>query len=179
MKYAYSYLKERKVRGKVLFDAIKPYLESNDRFLDINCGYSPLAELILKDKYDILGFDINYIPINFLRKYYPKGRWNCVSLKDANFKGFSVFLLLGFSILSDGIDFKTFLNCLLDNNKPRIVLTEVYKNPQESLQPIYRISYNETLQLLTDKNYKQIAFGEYNAKMNIASLRIYSIWKKI
>lgn len=230
MHYNYSYLEEVQVRERSLFQIIEPYLKPGDRILDVNCGYSPLARPLLEAGYDILGFDINPIPIAYLKEEFPKGEWHQISHEDANFEGFSVLLLLGFSISSYGASFKTSLGRLLDSNKPRVILAEVYKGPEVSWlskisptrlsilkmkgwasvglqrvlqsgahketfqllvkmgyreassslrQPPYRVAYKQALQLLVKKGYRQATSGEYDAKLSVASTRIYSLWERL
>lgn len=202
VRYNYRYLKETEFRGQTLFNIIKPYLKPGDQFLDMNCGYSSLARPLLQAGYDILGFDMNPTPIRYLKKHFPKGQWQQISHENANFKGFSVLLLLGFSISSYGTSFLASLSRLLDSNKPRVVVAEVYRGPEVSWfsvlssialnylkgKPVsfraltmlpYRVAYKEALRLLAKNGYRQSTSAEYDAKMSVASIRIYSVWERL
>ncbi len=182
-KYQYKYLREDRIRGSVLFKAIRPFLRPNDVFLDINCGYSPMAQQILENGYKITGFDIHPEPIEYLKNRFPNGDWKQVSyeriLSHENIcsGGFTIMLLLGFSITSHGERFLRLVERNIVENQPRLIITEVYKK-EEDFSTSYQKAYRDAVQLIKNHEYEDCAFGEYDAQTRVASKRIYEIWKK-
>lgn len=172
--YAWGHLKQTEDRGKILFNAIKPYLKSGDKFLDINCGFSPMAKCVLESGYSILGFDINSIPIMYLKKNFVQGEWHDIKDEKANFKGYAVFLLLGittplYSVYSETL--LTSLKRLLTLNRPRLVMAE-------SADAADQRYYRDTCSILQEFGYVQKVVRPYNARLTEATLRHYSIWEK-
>ena len=181
--YQYKYLREDRIRGSVLFKAIRPFLRPNDVFLDINCGYSPMADQILGNGYKITGFDIHPEPIEYLKNRFPSGDWkqmsyeNILSHEDICSRKFTVMLLLGFSITSHGKKFLDLLERNIVENQPRLIITEVYKK-EEDFSTSYQKAYRDAIELIKNQKYEVCAFGEYDAQIQVASKRIYEIWKK-
>jgi hypothetical protein len=184
--YEYSYLKNVSFRGKRLLDIIKPYVKPEDVFLDIMCGYSPLAGPLIDAGHRIAGFDENSKVINHLEKYYSKGEWYKTSYENIAFKGFSVFLLIGTpdDICSEP-SFQEFLRILLRLNSPRLFFLEAIKGQAKTPTKekpfvdqadagIHK-GYNCVLTLLIKAGYKVLDVGEYNAQLDISSERIYAI----
>lgn len=194
-RYGYPYLKGVSLRGETLFNIIKSNLKSGDNFLDIMCGYSPLAGPLLKSGYHITGFDDNRNAIKDLRKMYPGGKWIRSSYdsfklqSDADFP-FSVFLLLGAFELCCQQSFISLMIKLLNVNKPRVFFLETNRSIEKAPtiaspfveefatnRSIHLKGYNATLKLLIDHNYEVIDVGQYDAQLNEkwATIRIYTI----
>lgn len=175
MTYPWAYLEHGAARGKILFDAIQPFLKRGDAFLDLACGYSPLARLILDAGYSLCGFDINPVPIQHLKKTLPKGRWLVAGDKDIDTVGYSVFLLLGITTPLQPVYSTTLLLSfmrLLQANKPRLVLAE-------GASRIDQTFYEKTMKLLGDAaEYMQEVSVQYDAHLTQASKRHYSIWSR-
>ena len=181
--YQYKYLREDRIRGSVLFKAIKPFLRANDIFFDINCGFSPMADQILEHGYKITGFDIHPEPIEYLKSEFPHGDWKQISyesiLSHENilYSTFTIMLLLGFSITSHGEKFLYFVERNIIENRPRLIITEVSKK-KEDFSTSYQKAYLNAVGLIKKHKYDVCAFGEYDAKIQVASKRIYEIWEK-
>lgn len=196
-RYGYPYLKRVALRGETLFNLIKSQLEPNDNFLDIMCGYSPLAGPLLKSGYHVTGFDDNRGAIKDLEKLYPGGKWIRSSYDtfklepDANSR-FSVLLLLGAFELCSQQSFKSSIDELVSVNKPRLFFLEtnrsIEKAPtlekpfvEESAanRSVHLKGYNAMLQLLIDRGYEVIDVGQYDAHLeeDWATIRIYAILK--
>ncbi len=194
-RYAWSYLKGVNLRGEILFNIINSNIKSGDNFLDIMCGYSPLAGPLLKSGYHITGFDDNREAISDLRKIYPDGKWllssydNLKVQSDAD-RPFSVFLLLGAFELCSQQSFISSMDKLLNVNKPRVFFLETNRfiekaptiaNPfvEESTaaNTVYLTGYNAMLKLLIDHGYEVIDVGQYDAqfKEKWARFRMYAI----
>jgi hypothetical protein len=187
--YEWPYLKETSTRGKILLNIIKPYLKSGDSFLDIMCGYSPLAGPLLGSGHRIAGFDVNPHPITYLRKCFPTGEWYQTSHENVHFKGFSVFLLLGAYEVCCEPSFQESLLNLLRLNNPRFVFLEANKgsaetpkkenpfvDPAKTLRLTHLRGYNCVLRLLMETGYTVLDVGEYDAGIEYwASVRIYAI----
>ncbi|MBA7654597.1 Ubiquinone biosynthesis O-methyltransferase [subsurface metagenome] len=173
MTYVWPQLQKTEPRGKILFELLKPHLKQKDSFLDVNCGYSPMAKHILESGYSLLGFDNNAIPIEHLKQHQPKGTWHVLSDEQANFKGYSVFILLGITTPLYPVYSSTFLQSverLLKTNSPRLVLAEGANAANRTL-------YQQTLKLLTETDrYKCVDTGNYDAQISRGSKRHYSIW---
>jgi 2-polyprenyl-3-methyl-5-hydroxy-6-metoxy-1,4-benzoquinol methylase len=197
-RYEYPYLKGVTFRGETLFNIIKPNLESDDNFLDIMCGYSPLAGPLLKSGYKITGFDDNRTATKDLRKIYPEGKWilssfDSLKIQSDSDRPFSVFLLLGAFELCSQPSFISSVKKLLNVNKPRVFFLETNKsiekaptleNPfvEESaaMRSIHLKGYNAILKLLIEHGYEAIDVNQYDAhfKENWATIRIYAILRK-
>jgi len=181
--YQYKYLREGRIRGSVLFNAIKPFLRRNDIFLDINCGYSPMAKEVIENGYKITGFDIHPEPIQYLKNRFPNGDWKQMSYESILSHGnicsrkFTIMLLLGFSITSHGEEFLDLLERNIIKNQPRLIITEVYKK-KEDFSTSYQKAYRDAVELIKNHKYEICAFGEYDAQIQVASKRIYEIWQK-
>jgi hypothetical protein len=184
--YEYSYLKNVSSRGKLLFDIIKPYIKPEDSFLDIMCGYSPLAGPVIETGHRIVGFDENSEAINHLNKYFSKGEWYKSSYKNVDFKDFSFFLLIGTPEEVCCLpSFKKFLLILLRHSNPRLFFLEVNKGQAKTptkespfIDQAYTgvcRSFNCVLTQLIAEGYTVLDIGEYNAQLDISSLRIYAI----
>jgi hypothetical protein len=177
-KYGFTYLKNTSARGKTLLKIIKPYLESGDSFLDIMCGYSPLAGPLIESGYHITGFDANPKPIEYLRKHFPKGEWHQCSYENVSSKGFSIFLLLGTYDICCDHSFQESLRTLLRLNIPRLFITDTSKGYAETptkekpfvdLETTFRPGplrgYNSVIRLLMESGYRALNIDEYDAKM--------------
>lgn len=180
MDYKFEYSKKTEDRGKTLFDAIKPHIGNKESFLDIDCGYSPLANMVIEAGHRILGFDINEIPINHLKENHPRGEWLILSDDTADFKGYSVFIILGITTPLYSCYSKTFLDSLkrlLRSNRPRTILIESANGADQEY-------YNKTMGILCSgeatpgEKYYPVASMEYDTNMDKASKRHYSIWKR-
>ncbi len=194
-RYEYPYLKGVSLRGETLFNIIKPYLNSGDNFLDIMCGYSPLAKPLLKSGFNITGFDDNRTAIKDLRKIYPEGKWVLSSY--GSFKTepdeerqFSIFLLLGAFELCCQQAFVSSIDKLLSVSKPRMFFLETNRSIEKAptidspfieesgtIRSVHLKGYNAMLKLLIDHNYEVIDVGQYDAqfKEKWATMRIYAI----
>ncbi len=188
--YEYPYLKETQLRGEVLFKILKPYLKPKDRFLDMLCGYSPLATPLIKHGYNITGFDANKIVIKSLKESCPSGQWFQSSFENLKLKGYSVFLLLGAYELCCESSFVKTLTELILQNKPRLFFLEANKNSakaptienpfidENSVIQLWNLQgYNSVLRLLLNYHYRVVAVGQYDAKLKAkwASIRIYAV----
>jgi hypothetical protein len=177
-RYAFAYLKNTSTRGKILLKIIKPYLKSEDSFLDIMCGYSPLVGPLTESGYHITGFDVNPEPIEYLRKHFPKGEWHQCSYENFSSKGFSVFLLLGAYEICCEHSFQESLRILLRLNNPRLFVLDTSKGYAETpkkekpfidsvttsrLSPLR--GYNCVIRLLMESGYAALSVGEYDAEM--------------
>ncbi|MQY62593.1 methyltransferase domain-containing protein [archaeon] len=174
LNYAWTHLKNVEKRGRILFNALKPYLKQGDNILDVNCGYSPMAEYFIKEGYSILGFDIHPEPIQQLRQNHPKGIWTIMPDTEANFKLNSVFLLLGVTTPLYPMYSKTFLKSLkhlVKLNKPRVILLESADGADQRL-------YKETCDWLIENCYTKRVSERYEAKISRASKRHYTIWTR-
>ena len=172
--YTWPYLKKTKIRGKILFNIIKPYLKLNDNFLDINCGYSPLASHVLHANHRIVGFDINPYTIRYLRRHFPRGSWYCTSYKNFNMKDFSIFLLFGPdpAVKKKDPSFQEFLLRLLKHNNPRLIFLETCKSHASSVN-----FYNEIIALVMEKEYIKLDGGEYDSKMKSScAIRVFTLF---
>lgn len=188
MEYLWPHHKETEFRGQTLFQVIKPYLRPGDRVLDVACGYSPLAKPLLQAGFHLTGFDNAHEPIIHLKNHFPEGEWHQLSFERANFRGFDVLLLLGLTglIYSDSRSaqkYNSFLNRMIEGNHPRIVLLDSAKGSMDTgvrngvfIKPKgWQIVYNNSVNLLKNKRYRNQMSGEYDAKMKEASLRIYCL----
>ena len=195
-RYEYPYLKNVNSRGKTLLNIIKLYLEPGDNFLDIMCGYSPLAGPLLESGYHITGFDNNRKAIKDLRKIYPKGIWihsssfEKLNLQSNSDRPFSAILLLGAFDICSQAPFISLMDKLLNVNKPRLFFVETNRNKIKAptiaspfvdeleviRQPHYK-GYNAILKLLFDHNYETLDVGQYDAqfKEDWATIRIYAL----
>lgn len=176
--FYYEYLAEGSKRGDKLFLAIYPYLLPDDVFLDIDCGYSPMAGPILDAGYSLTGFDINQDSTSYLKERFSKGKWYRTSDTEAEFFGCTVFLLLGITTpLKKYVNAykyisKTFLESvdrLLAANNPRVVMAEA----AVSTSPL---QYEAVMELLQRHGYEQaVPKTEYDAGMKRATRRYYAI----
>ncbi len=172
LNYAWANLKNVEKRGRILFNTLKPYLKQGDNILDVNCGYSPMAEQLIKEGHQLIGFDIHPEPIDHLKKHVPKGVWLNIPDEQANFRGNSVFLLLGIATPLYPIYSKTFLQSLkrlIALNEPRVILTESADGADQQL-------YKQTCEWLMENHYTQRTSDRFDAEMSRASKRHYSIW---
>jgi 2-polyprenyl-3-methyl-5-hydroxy-6-metoxy-1,4-benzoquinol methylase len=194
-RYEYPYLKGVESRGETLFGLIKSFLRPGDNFLDIMCGYSPLASPLLRSGYQITGFDDNRNAIKDLKKLYPDGKWIRSSFGEFKPKSndqstFSVFLLLGAFELCGQQSFLSLMTELLKVNKPRVFFLETNRsiekaptidNPlvEESAltRSVHLTGYNSMMKLLMDWGYEVADVGQYDAhlKEEWATIRIYAI----
>ena len=194
-RYEYPYLKSTSLRGETLFNLLSSNLKGGDNFLDIMCGYSPLAGPLLKSGYSITGFDENKNVVKELRSLYPDGKWVRSSYTDFKLtpdaeSPFSVFLLLGAFELCCQEKFKSLINGLLDINKPRVFFLETNKSIEKAPtlespfveesaanRSVHLKGYNAMMNLLIGKGYRVIDVGQYDAhlKEDWATIRIYSI----
>lgn len=175
MAYNWTYLKEEKVRGKFLFDLLQPYLQPSDTVLDVDCGYSPMAELFIKGGYRLFGFDVNAEPIAYLKRTQPQGDWHIQPDSMANYSGCTVFLLLGVTTPLYPIYSSTYLQSLerlLEANRPRVVLAESADAADQEL-------YIQVCQLLSRYGYTKKEYRQYDAKLQQASLRHCTLWLKV
>ena len=159
------------------------------------CGYSPLAGPLLKSGYRIAGFDENKNVIKELKSLHPEGTWIRCSYSDFKLKPdaespFSVFLLLGAFELCCQEKFKSLINELLAQNKPRVFFLETNKSIEKAPtlespfveesaanRSVHLKGYNALLNLLISRGYGVIDVGQYDAhlKEEWATIRIYSI----
>ncbi len=196
-RYEYPYLKNVRFRGEALFNIMKSNLESGDNFLDVMCGYSPLAGPLLKSGYQITGFDDSRKAVKDLKKNYPQGKWILSTFE--NFKipseaghPFSVFLLLGAPELCCQPSFIGAMSELLDVNKPRIFFLETNKSIEKApsiaspfmeesatRRSVHLRGYNAMLKFLINHGYEVTDVGQYDAhfKEKWATIRIYAILK--
>ncbi len=86
-KYDYPHLKQTPERGEILLRLLKPQLKPEDNFLDMMCGYSPLAAPLLKQGYKITGFDNSKEVISSLKENSPEGFWFVSSFENLKLKG--------------------------------------------------------------------------------------------
>jgi 2-polyprenyl-3-methyl-5-hydroxy-6-metoxy-1,4-benzoquinol methylase len=195
-RYEYPYLKNVNSRGETLLNIIKLYLEPGDNFLDIMCGYSPLAEPLLESGYHITGFDNNRKAIKDLKQIYPKGKWihsssfEKLNLQSDSDRPFSVILLLGAFEICSQISFISLMDKLLNANKPRLFFIETNRNyikvptlaspfvdELETIRSPHYKGYNAILKLLFDHNYEILDVGQYDAQFEEewATIRIYAL----
>ena len=160
-----------KNRGKLLYSVIKPYLIKNENFLDVCCGYAPLAELLIKAGHSITGFDNSAEAISALKTKFPSGNWLKTSHENTNFSGFTTLLLLGIDIQYNDDAFKAFLEKTLKNNRFHLVLTET-KRSNEKRPWMTAFRYVENL--LARENFTKITSGSYALNKKIS--RIYELW---
>lgn len=194
-RYEYPYLKGVEARGETVFNIMKSHLRLGDNFLDIMCGYSPLASPLLKSGYQITGFDDNRTAIKDLKELYPGGKWVRASFD--NFKPqsesespFSVFLLLGAFQLCSQPSFVSSMAELLDANKPRVFFLETNKSIEKAPtidspfveesavnRSVHLKGYNAMMKLFMDRGYEVADVGQYNAQLkeDWATIRIYAI----
>ncbi len=193
-RYEYPYLKGVESRGETVYKIMKSHLKSGDNFLDIMCGYSPLAGPLLKSGYQITGFDDNRTAVKDLTRLYPGGKW--VRASYASFKQsdahspFSVFLLLGAFELCSQSSFTSSIAALLNVNQPRLFLLETNKSIEKAptiehpfveesavTRSAHLQGYNSMMKLLIDRGYKVVDVGQYDAQLKEewATIRIYAI----
>ena len=197
-RYEYPYLKGVYSRGQTLLGLIESHLKPADNFLDIMCGYSPLASPLLKSGYKITGFDENRNAIKDLKNLYPKGTWVRASYDSFltqldEESQFSVFLLLGAFQLCSESAFISSVTKLLDKNQPRLFFLETNKSIEKAPtiekplvdesaieRSIHLKGYNAILKLLFDRGYKTLDVGEYDANLDQewATIRIYALLEK-
>ena len=171
--FSWGYSRKTEPRGKILFDTLKTFLNKGDKFLDVDCGYSPLAKHLLINSYSITGFDISQIPILYLQKTHPNGKWVTMKDSEAQFRNHSVILLLGVTTPLYPIYSKTYLETterLLNSNSPRIVLVESADQADQKL-------HTQICKILTPQHSLKKR-GQYDAKMIKATKRHYSIWMR-
>lgn len=173
MTYSWKYSEKTEPRGRILFKAIKPLLEEGDKFLDMNCGYSPMATHIIEHGHTITGFDIAPEPIHHLRRTCPQGHWPATPDAGAHFQGYTVLLLLGVTTALKKIYSQTYLESaerLLWLNIPRVILIETADGADQKL-------YLQLCELLEGTGrYMRKLEGRYDAEMRWATNRHYSIW---
>ena len=172
MAYSWDYSRKTEPRGSILFDALSPLLEEGEHFLDVDCGYSPMARHILDHSHKITGFDINPKPIQHLKQIHPQGDWIVLEDVDAKFVSYTVLLFLGVTTALYPAYSKTYLKTaerLIDLNKPRLVLVECAKGADQKL-------YLQVCELLNSHHYFLKKKSHYDAKMIRASKRHYSVW---
>jgi 2-polyprenyl-3-methyl-5-hydroxy-6-metoxy-1,4-benzoquinol methylase len=194
-RYEYPYLRGVVRRGEVLYKIIKPLLQPDDNFLDIMCGYSPLAAPLLKAGYEVTGYDGNRTAIKDLKNLYPEGNWVLSSydntkIQSKSGKPFTVFLLLGAFEICRQEAFIASIAKLLDSNKPRIFFLETNKSIEKpptlespfveesaTKRSIHLSGYNAMLRLFVDHGYEVINVDQYDANLEEkwATLRIYAI----
>jgi len=173
MTYSWGYTKKTEPRGTILFSALESLLKEGDVFLDMDCGYSPIAKHVLENGYSITGFDISSEVIDYLRRVHPRGRW--VTLEDVNakFQGYSIFLLLGVTTPLYKVYSETYYETterLLSLNSPRVVLIE-------SADAADQMLYKRVCEMLENTgHYMKKCEEKYDARMEKASRRHYSIW---
>jgi 2-polyprenyl-3-methyl-5-hydroxy-6-metoxy-1,4-benzoquinol methylase len=203
LQYDYPYLKEVSARGETLLNIMQPYLKPQDNFLDVMCGYSPLAGPLLKRGYTITGFDNYGKAIKYLNQNYPEGKWirssfQELKLKSSSDRSFSVILLLGVGYACCQPSFTQLINELISVNKPRLFFLETSKNTAEVSATIANPfvgeavtvhwsqlkAYNAMLRLLIGHNYEIVDVGQYDAEFKeewasarALNIRIYTILK--
>jgi len=171
-KYSWPYSRKTEPRGKILFDALKPFLNKGDTILDVDCGYSPLAKHLLENGYSITGFDVSQIPILYLKRTHPNGNWITMEDAEAQFKNYSVLLLLGITTPLYTVYSQTYFETterLLKLNRPRLILAESANGADQKL-------YQQICVLLNNQHYYLNKEGGYDAEMIRASKRHYSMW---
>ncbi len=194
-RYEYPYLKGVASRGETLFAIMKSHLKLGDNFLDIMCGYSPLAGPLLKSGYKITGFDDNRNAVKDLKRLYPGGNWvrssyDGFKLQSDDDSPFSVFLLLGAFELCFQPSFTSSIAELLNKNKPRLFFLETNRSIEKAptiespfveeaavTRSSHLKGYNAMLKLLMDHRYEVIDVGQYDARLKEewATIRIYAI----
>ncbi len=172
-RYPWRYSEKTEPRGRILFDALRPLLEKGDSFLDVDCGYSPMASHILDHGHTITGFDVDPGVIEHLKNTRPRGEWVELDDVDANFQGYTVLLFLGVTTALKTVYSETYLETaerLLDLNNPRVILVESADEADQEL-------YNQVCKLLenTGRYVKKQEDG-YDAGLEAASARHYSAW---
>lgn len=195
-RYEYPYLKNVNNRGETLLNIIKPYLNPGDNFLDVMCGYSPLAGPLLESGYNITGFDNSAKAIKDLKQIYPKGTWvhsssfEKLNLQSGSDRLFSAILLLGAFDICSQTSFVSLMDKLLNVNKPRLFFLETnrknidvptltcpFVDELATISSPHYKGYNAMLKLLFDHNYEIIDIGQYDAhfKEEWAAIRIYAL----
>lgn len=199
-RYEYPYLKDVHRRGETLLNIIKLHLKPEDNFLDMMCGYSPLAKPLLESGYHITGFDGSSKAIKDLKQIYPKGTWiHSSSFEKLNLRyesdcPFSVILLLGAFEVCSQASFISLTQKILNVNKPRLFFLETNRknievptatNPfideRDVIRSPHYTGYNAILKLLFEHNYEIIDIGQYDAqfKEEWAAIRIYADRKSV
>lgn len=133
-----------------------------------------MAEQLIKEGHQLIGFDINPIPIEHLKKHVPKGVWLNIPDEQANFRGNSIFLVLGITTPLYSVYSKSLLKSLkrlIELNRPRLILAESADAADQNL-------YQSTCKLLQEYGYVQVTSKRYDADLTRASMRHYSLWKK-
>lgn len=195
-RYEYPYLKDVNTRGETLLSIIRPSLEPEDSFLDIMCGYSPLAGPLLGSGYRITGFDNSSKAIKDLKQIYPKGTWiqsssfDKLNVQSGSDSPFSVILLLGAFEICSEVSFLSFMDKILTYNKPRLFFLETnrkyidvptktkpFVDEAETIRSPHYTGYNAVLKSLFEHSYEIIDIGQYDAqfKEEWAAIRIYAL----
>lgn len=171
-KYRWPHLQRNEVRREHLFKALKRYLHPKDHILDICCGYSPLAKLLLDSGCDITGFDVFEDCIKHLRRILPKGRWMLKSFKKVELYPYSVLLFLG---LPGDIGVTKIFNKFLTNIlsvEPRIILMDTAVASKDNVvfkngillhigEGRWQKIHNYTIKAIVKQGFKIIDFGFY------------------
>lgn len=169
-----------KTRGKILFTTLKPYLNNGDRILDFGCGYSPMAKHLIKN-YELIGIDTDEDCVSYLSLKHPNGTWVSDSFYDYG----DIDVLLFLSFVTDVYMFGR-LNELVDNSRPRIILTDTnlrhrplpdgtwVRNKKEGMTRYY-VQMNLSL---IKRGYHCVKSTQYIKNKNVESARYCQVWKR-
>jgi len=162
-------LKKTEPRGSILFNVLEPYLKNGDKVLDACCGYSPLAKYIINHGCKIIGFDNNLEAIKFLEKEHPSGTWYFLSYKTGKYFSIDVLLLLGVVHFYSTPEFRRIMHMI----HPRIILLETANIPENIKH------YNSMSDFLLSKGYEKSTGGKYDAELEFASERTFSLYTSL
>jgi len=162
--YIWYWLKDNKDRGRTLYEAIKEHLKSDDTILDVNCGYSPLAEHL--QSYDLKGFDNHIRPIMHLKQTYRNNDWHLMSYEKA-WIPCSVMLILG---MSDYSGFYEYIDRAIKFSYPRLIMVEA-STDEDNVKNFYYEVCN-----LINKRYNLLESCSYDGNTDIHQSRNFDIF---
>jgi hypothetical protein len=180
--------KNKTLRGRKVFDYLRPYLQPHDHFLDVACGYAPMAKVVLGKGYTYAGFDPHKPAIEWLEKMYPNGDWICCD--------FDQFLSLHEGVVDVLLLFGMDLNFevehlrqLLAMYQPRIVCLEgpltkfnvpIDKTCEfitDAYQP-YQMVFNRDVHSLRNHGYMNVWHEEFMSDLDTLPRRHYAVFCK-
>lgn len=179
MGFKWQYLREPGKREEFLFGVLGPSLRTGDRVLDALCGYSPMSERLLSGGFDLTGFDIHPEPIEWLIANRPSGKWICRPAESFyathELTGFDVIMLLGADEPVYTPQFQAFLEGLLAENSPRIILLEAAVGPGT----LWFKGYCDSVKTAMSSDYLTVSHGEFDSEYQTDTrIRSYSLLKK-
>ena len=186
-KYVWDYLKpENNNRSEILSKILNPYIQSSEKVLDINCGFSPLAGLFLSNNCDFTGFDISEEAIAYAKERFKKANFFVSDDSSAPVPSdLDVIIHLGVTggkdrwNLESKTEIETTKRAIL-NNLPRMIILEsaqVRKTSYETLRDF--VKELSAYELKEEREYDfKITNTSTNAHANSASKRIISVFTK-